>query len=181
LSPYVLNDPGALDPDDAINARFRDAGAGLVPNVQQVNNDRGYAVIGSGALEALFAIPLGWHAVDDGRRTLIFDKDNAAQVNLNLITIDGQSPDQIFTAILQDLAKESPNVEHRVLDLEGNPGMAVRNLVIDGENLQQCYVLLRHLHNENLAVKVRVTADETTLPKALDMTGEIIKYIQFLK
>jgi hypothetical protein len=181
LTPYVLNDPAALDSEDEINKRFRDNGAGLVPNVQHVNHQRGYAVIGSSALEALFAIPLGWHAVDDGRRTLLFDKDNVAQVNLNPMAIDGQSPDQIFTAILQDLAKESPDVEHRVLDLEGNPGLAIRNLVIDGQQLQQCYILMRHPHNDNVAIKVRVTSDEENIARALNMTGEIVKYIQFLQ
>ncbi len=179
--PFILDDATALDENDTINARFRDTGNGLVVRVQQTNPERGYAVIGSGALEALFAVPLGWHVVDDGRRTLIFDRQNVGQVNLTYINIDGQSPDDIFTAIIQDLARENPNVEHRVLDLGGNPSLGVRNLVINGEALQQCYMLVRHPHKENVAVKVRVTADENNIPKLLDMTGEMLKYIQFMK
>jgi hypothetical protein len=173
FTAYALEDAGALALEDPINARFRDAGAGLVPNVLGRDDTRKCVVIGAGALQAMLPIPAGWHAVDDGRRTLLFDKDNRVQVNLNLFTLDGQSPSDIFNAILEGLRQESPAVEHRVFEVEGMNAMQVRNLVIDGESLQQAYLLKRL--GENTGLKIRITASEADLSRAADMTGEILK------
>ena len=180
FTAYALNDPHALDLDEAINARLREAGAGLVPNILSRDEARQCALAGAGALAALLPVPFGWHVVDDGRRTLVFDKNNQVQVNFNLFTIEGKSPSDLFTAIIQDLAKENPDVEHRVFEYEDMNAMQVRNLVIDGENLQQAYLLKRHPHLEHLGIKVRITAAEQNLPRAANMAGDMIKHLRFI-
>jgi hypothetical protein len=177
LRPFALEDPRALDPEETINARFRDAGAGLVPNTLAASE--GCIVVGLGALRAALPIPAGWHAVDDGRRALIFDKGNNVQVNLNLLEIAGRSPADIFNEILDDLRTNSPDLQHREFEVEGHNAMQVRNLLIDGESLQQAYLLRRHPTAENLALKVRVTASEENLPRAMDMTGLMLGGMRF--
>jgi hypothetical protein len=178
MTAYALADAGALDMEDDINARFREAGAGLVPNVLQRDEAKRCVVVGAGAIETLLPVPAGWHVVDDGRRTLVFDRGNRVQVNLNLFRIEGQSPSQIFTEILEGLTKESPGVEHRVMEIEGMNAMQVRNLVIDGESLEQAYLLKRL--GEELGLKVRITATGEDLPRAADMTGEMLKGMRWM-
>lgn len=178
LAAYALADNEALDLEDEINARFREAGAGLVPNVVQRDEAKRCVLVGAGAIETLLPVPAGWHVVDDGRRTLVFDRGNRVQVNFNAFRIEGQSPSQIFTEILEGLAKESPGVEHRVLEIDGMNAMQVRNLVIDGEPLQQAY-LLKQLDGER-GLKVRITAAEEDLPRAADMTGEMLKGMRWV-
>jgi hypothetical protein len=178
LSPYALNDARALDPEEPINKRFREAGAGLVPNVL-AEGAQGI-VVGLGALEAVLPIPRGWHAVDDGRRALIFDGGNNVQVSLNLLEIAGRAPADLFNDSLDDLRKESPNLEHREFETGGFQAMHVRNLTIDGTALQQAYLLRRHPQKEHLALKIRITATEDNLPRAVDMVGVMMSGIRFM-
>jgi hypothetical protein len=176
LSAYALDDAGALDPNDDINARFRDAGAGLVPHMLHRDPAKKCALVGAGAIEALLPVPDGWHVVDDGRRTLLFDRGNKIQVNLNLFTIDNETPSTIFTTIVEGLSKEHPDVEHRAFTVDGMNAMQVRGLVIDGEAIQQAYLLKRLA--ENVALKIRITANEENLPRAADMTSELLRALQ---
>jgi hypothetical protein len=178
LSPFALDDARALDPEEPINKRFRDAGAGLVPNVL-AEGAQG-VVVGLGGIEAALPIPRGWHAVDDGRRALIFDGGNNVQVNLTLLEIAGRSPADIFNETLDDLRKESPNLEHREFETGGFQAMHVRNLVIDGTALHQAYLLRQHPQKEHLALKIRVTATEENLPRAVDMAGAMMSGVRFM-
>jgi len=178
LRPYALDDAGALDPDNAINARFRDAGAGLVPKVLATTATG--VVVGLGAIEAAMPIPAGWHAVDDGKRALIFDSGNNVQVNFTLIEIAGRSPPDIFNEALEDLRTTSPALEHREFEVEGYYAMQVRNVIIDGELLEQAYLLRRHPAREKVALKIRVTASGENLGRAMDMTGVMAGGMQFM-
>jgi hypothetical protein len=179
MSAYAFDDAAALDPEDEINARFRDAGAGLTVNVLARDEAKKCAAVGAGALAAIMPVPFGWHVVDDGRRTLIFDRGNRVQINLTLFPIDGQGPSEIFTAILQGFGDTSPAMEHREFEAAGMNVMQVRNVVIDGETLCQAYFLKRHPHADNLALKVRVTASEADIPTAIDLTAAVVEHLRW--
>jgi len=178
LRPFALDNAKALDPEEPINKRFREAGAGLVPNILAQDEQR--VVIGLGSLEAAVPVPNGWHVVDDGRRALIFDAGNNVQVSLNLLEIAGRSPADIFNESLDDLRKESPDLQHREFEVGGFQAMQVRNVIIDGTTLQQAYLLRQHPQKEHLAMKIRVTATEDNLSRAMDMVGTMMEGIQFM-
>jgi len=125
-------------------------------------------------------IPAGWHAVDDGKRALIFDSGNNVQVNFTLIEIAGRSPPDIFNEALEDLRTTSPALEHREFEVEGYYAMQVRNVIIDGELLEQAYLLRRHPAREKVALKIRVTASGENLGRAMDMTGVMAGGMQFM-
>jgi hypothetical protein len=82
----LADDAASLDPDHPMNASLRDSGVGLVPRVIMVATREKFATVGAAAIEAMFRVPLGWHVIDDGRRTLVFDPDGSVRINLNLRT-----------------------------------------------------------------------------------------------
>jgi hypothetical protein len=168
----LAEDAATLDPDHVINARLRDAGAGLVPRVLRIDADEQYAVVGAGAIEATFHVPFGWHVIDDGRRTLVFDTVGGVQINLNLRPSPSHEITSLLQAIGDELARENPQALFMKLELMGMPCLAVRDLLIDGETLDQAY-LARPSHREDLALVCRVTSDRSNMTRAVD-TAEVI-------
>ena len=78
-------DSAALDEDHAINVRLRDRGIGLVPRIAGLSDTERRATLAAGAIEAEFDVPYGWHVIDDGRRTLVFEPSGRIQIHLDLI------------------------------------------------------------------------------------------------
>jgi hypothetical protein len=178
----LADDAGTLDPEHPINANIRNSGAGLVPNVLETNVAEKWARVAAGAITATFKIPFGWHVIDDGRRTLVFDKGDGTQINLNWIETAGQSPDQVLDAVAADLAAQSPTAVFQKLDLEGLPAMVVRDAVIDGETLAQAYVLRPHPTRKHAYLKIRATTppNPNDLSRAGDLVEIILKDMQFI-
>lgn len=168
----LAEDAATLDPDHVINARLRDAGAGLVPRVLGIAADERYAVVGAGAIEALFHVPFGWHVIDDGRRTLVFDPEGGVQINLNLRAARADQITELLQGIGDELARENPQALFMKLELMGMPCLAVRDLLIDGETLDQAY-LARSSHHEDYALVCRVTSDRANMERAVN-TAEVI-------
>ena len=67
-----------------------------MPRVLAVDEVKKCTLIGSGALQVVMPIPTGWHAIDDGKRTLLFDTNSRAgnmQINFNLFELEpGSTP-----------------------------------------------------------------------------------------
>ncbi len=168
----LAEDAATLDPDHVINARLRDAGAGLVPRVLHIANDEQYAIVGAGAIEATFHVPFGWHVIDDGRRTLVFDPEGGVQINLNLRSAHAEQITELLQGIGDELARENPQALFMKLELMGMPCLAVRDLLIDGETLDQAY-LARPSHREDYALVCRVTSDRANMERAVN-TAEVI-------
>lgn len=79
------DDTTSLDPETSINANLRDRGAGLTPDVVAAHDEQKRATVAAGAIMAQFDVPYGWHVIDDGQRTLVFEPGGKVQINLNLI------------------------------------------------------------------------------------------------
>ena len=172
-------DTRSLDQDKGINQRFRDNGIGLVPRVLAVNEAERFATLGAGAILAKFNVPLGWHAMDDGKRVLVFDADNKIQINISLIDPQGATDDQVLDQILAQITQRSPNVEHLRLDLGGQRTMGVRGIVEDGQALEQAY-LLRHGAPRGLTMLTRVTSVPEDVVRAVDLAGLIHRDMSFV-
>jgi hypothetical protein len=168
----LADDAATLDPEHELNARLRDSGAGLVPRVIRVVTSKKYAVVAAAAIESLFHVPYGWHVIDDGKRTLVFDVKGNVQINLNLRTAAADEITTLLTSIGDELAAENPRALFLKLELLGMPCLAVRDLIIDGEQLDQAY-LARPSHRPNLALVCRVTAARSEMTRAVN-TAEVI-------
>jgi hypothetical protein len=169
----LARDASSLDPNHAINAGIRDSGAGLVPRVVSVDVAAGKATVAAAAIAAVFDLPLGWHAIDDGRRTFVFDPGNQIQVNFNLLFARGgrglPSSDETFRDILADVARQNPDARFQKFDLDGMPAMVVKGQVINGEALEQAYVLRRIAARPDALLKCRATSSAENLVRAGDL------------
>lgn len=165
-------DPSSLDPENAMNARLRDSGAGLTPRVLEVDLKRKLATVGLGAIEAVVRVPLGWHVIDDGKRALVFDAPGKMQINFNLRPGGPDDHIGILTGIGDELAAANPNAEFMKLTIAGMPCLAIRDLPVDGELLQQAY-LVRASRRDELALVCRVTSDDDNMMLAMN-TAEVI-------
>lgn len=172
----LADDASSLDPDHKLNAYFRDNGIGLVPRVLAVNADEKYATIGLGAIVAVTNLPLGWHVIDDGRRSLVFDPGNQIQVNLNVFAQEGTPLEQIADRIVADAAAANPDLQHIHTEIGGLPVLGLRNLTVDGEQLEQAF-LWKDWPNvgPGMLLQVRVTATPSEMVRAMNLAEVIIR------
>jgi hypothetical protein len=168
----LADDAESLDPEHPMNVRLRNSGVGLVPRVIMVASREKFATVGAGAIEALIRVPLGWHVLDDGKRTLVFDADGSVQISLNLRPSAPDGHSALLSAIGEELARDNPQAEFLTLDLMGLPCLAVRDLEVDGSRLDQTY-LVRASNRDDLALVCRVTADRANMTRAMN-TAEVI-------
>ena len=165
----LADDTASLDPDHPINARLRDNGIGLVPRVIMVATREKFASLGAAAIESVFRVPFGWHVIDDGKRTLVFDPGGSVQINLDL---RAATPEALVEHVAGSLARDNPEAQFLKFDFMDMPCLAVRDLDIDGSLLDQAY-LMRPSHREGLTLVCRVTADRENMTRAMN-TAEVI-------
>jgi hypothetical protein len=136
------------------------------------------ARLGAGAIEAVFRLPYGWYAMDDGRRTLIFDGANRIQINLDLRRLDRDS----FTDFARDLVgpylEREPHLPVAVLELgDGIAGAGVQGAHIDGEVLDQVF-LVRAAGRAGCVIVARVTASSADTTRAVNLAGDILARLE---
>ena len=168
----LADDESSLDPDNEINARLRDNGVGLVPRVISVVARSKFAAVGAAAIDSVFRVPFGWHVIDDGKRTLVFDPGGSVQINLDLRPATADAHEALLERIASMLARDNAQAQFLKLELMGLPCIAARDLEIDGERLDQAY-LARPSTHEGLALVCRVTADRENMTRAMN-TAEVI-------
>ncbi|MBS1824038.1 MAG: hypothetical protein JST93_01835 [Acidobacteria bacterium] len=169
----LAEDAGSLDPEHPMNARLRDNGVGLVPRVLSVNLEERYAVVGAGAVEAVFHVPLGWHVVDDGRRTLIFDAGGRIQINLDLRGIGGDGVHGLLEQIEREHEAQQPGIEHVHFHAVGFECLSFRGMVAGEEVLEQTF-LVRQAEREGMALTARVTAKEEDMGMAMNVAEVVL-------
>jgi len=169
----LADDASSLDPENPINANLRANGVGLVPRVIMEATRAKFATVACAAIEAMFRVPFGWHVIDDGKRTLVFDPDGSVQINLDLRSAGPNGHGALLEAIGGELARDNPQAQFMKLDLMGLPCLAVRDLTIDGEQLDQAYLVRESATRGDMALVCRVTADRANMTRAMN-TAEVI-------
>ena len=167
----------SLDPENPINVNIRDSGNGLVPNVKATDQNEKSATVAAGAIMAAFKVPFGWHVIDDGKRTLVFNATGEVQVNLNLFNPEGSTAEVVLDAILAEMQACHPDLLHIRLDLEGIPCLGLRNVREGDDLLEQAY-LITPAYN-GLMLKTRVTANPEWMTRAMNMAGLIVQSISY--
>lgn len=168
----LAEDAASLDHEHPMNARLRNQGAGLVPRLLQVNTQEKYAVVAAGAVESVFHVPLGWHVIDDGRRTLVFDARGRIQINLDLRQAGEGGIHDLMEHIEQEHEAQQPGIAHVHFHAAGLECLAFRALQVGEEVLDQTY-LLRNSHREDMVLVARVTAHEDDMGFAMN-TAEVV-------
>ena len=177
VAPAVLalaEDAASLDPELPFNARLRDNGAGLTPRVLETNSAEKFVVIGAGALVATFKLPFGWHAIDDGKRTLVFDSDGKIQISLNLRRDEGDAR-ALLAQLLAQAREDQPEIEPLLVDFAADlPGLVLRNYRDGDDVLVQAFVV-KHLRDDGFAHVARVTASPDEMSRAMNLVEIILR------
>lgn len=164
----ISKDARSLDPEEPMNARLRNNGAGLTPRVASVDAANRKATVGGGAIGSLIDVPLGWHVIDDGRRVLIFEPTGKVQINLNLIPRQGRSSARMIEEIQAGARQSYPNPE---FTRRGAEGVMIRRIADGSTPIEQLH-LLREA-DANYVLRARITATPDTMEKAAAL-GELI-------
>ncbi|MBL9212358.1 MAG: hypothetical protein JNL92_17995 [Opitutaceae bacterium] len=177
VAPAVLalaDDTASLDPDLPFNVRLRDSGAGLIPRVLETNPAEKSVVIGAGAVAATFKLPFGWHVLDDGKRTLVFDAGGKIQISLNLRRDDGDAR-ALLAGILAQAREDQPAIDPLLVDFSADlPGLVLRNYR-DGDDVLVQAFLVKHLRDDGLAHVARVTASPDDMSRAMNLVEIILR------
>jgi len=179
LAAHALADDAAtLDPEHPVNANLRDRGVGLTPNVVALHDAEQRATLAAGAVLARFDVPYGWHVIDDGRRTLIFDSANQVQINLNLIALDGRGDDAVLDAIEAEARASYPDPEFMRLRSGRIRALGMRNIHDGGEPLEQYHMLVPG-HDGETMLRARVTAAPERSTQACNLAELILESVRF--
>ncbi|MBL8693241.1 MAG: hypothetical protein JNJ88_04015 [Planctomycetes bacterium] len=168
----IADDAGTLDPEHPMNVRMRDAGAGLTPRVLATFPEQKCLRVGAGAIVATFVVPFGWHVMDDGRRTLVYDAGGKIQINMARLRRDGRTDADLLEAIRAE-AMAQPGVEYVRFQAGGLECLALRGIMDRGTRLEQCY-LLKPAPGDSV-VKVRVTATPDDISRAIDLSEVLLR------
>jgi len=113
--------------------------------------------VSSGAIHARFGVPFGWHAIDDGRRVLVFDRSGQVQINLNLLPREGRREDEMLDAIEDEARGSYAAPEFSRIQKGRLHGLGVRGLDDGGQSLEQHHLLVPG-RDEGFVLRARVTA-----------------------
>ncbi len=171
-------DTASLDPEHSINTNLRDRGVGLVPNVVAVRTEARYARVAAGAVIGEFDVPFGWHVIDDGKRTLVFEPSGNVQINLNLMPREGRSNKAILDAIEAETRNEYPHPEFIRLKEGRIHALGARNIA-DGDQPLEQYHLLYPFRDDSMVLRARVTATPDQASDSCNLAEMILDSIAF--
>jgi hypothetical protein len=179
FADYALaNDTTSLDPESSINANLRENGVGLVPNIAATNDTQKRATLGAGAIIAQFDVPYGWHVIDDGKRTLVFEPGGSVQINLNLIPREGRSNAGLLDDIEAQTRSDYPHPEFVRIKEGKIHALGVRNIA-DGDQPLEQYHLLYPFRDDSMVLRARVTATPEQATNANNLAELILESCVF--
>lgn len=166
-----------LDPEHPTNVRLRDARVGLVPRVhEQATATRG-ALVAPAAIVALIRVPAGWHVLDDGMRTLVFDEPGRIQVSLNLREI--RDPDAFLRTLEEEHRRQQRSVQTLITMLDRYPSLLLRGLMVNDEPLEQAFLVHPDgCELEGMMLVARVTATTDDMGDAMELVDGILRSVK---
>ena len=143
LANHALSgDAATFDQEHPTLQRLRDNGIGLAPRVHRVDSGARSVTLACGAIMAFIDAPFGWHAIDDGRRVLVFEPTSQVQLNFSLL----ERPEGGFEALMDALEAQSrsdyPAPEFLRLVFGRVQVLGVRNIADRGEPIEQLHLLV---------------------------------------
>ncbi len=176
---FALADNAAsFDPEAPINANLRDRGAGLVPNLVAVTPADRRASLAAGSILAQLDVPFGWHVVDDGKRTLVFEPGGQVQISLNLLPRNGRSNVGILDELEVQMRADYPAPELMRQHHGKIHALGARNIGDRGQPLEQ-YHLLFPFRDAAQVLRARVTTVPERATEALNLAELVLESCVF--
>ena len=169
----LAGDASTLDQEHPINARLLNNGTGFVPRTVSVDLAGKSARLAAAAVQGIFRVPLGWHVMDDSRRTLVFDAGGRIQVNLSLRAHEGAAITALARQLLEPYLEQQPDLETREFASPGIAGAGVCGVSVAQEILDQVF-LVRDVGCDGAYLVARASATTEDLPRALSLAGDIL-------
>lgn len=177
-SHALADSPATLDPEHPINANLRERGIGLTPNLLAVDAADCRATIGAGALGSVLDVPFGWHALDDGARTLLLDPSNEVQIHLELVPRDDRDNATILDAYESEAMDAYPSPRF-ARHPEGEVfGLAVSGIHAGGEPVEQVH-LFRELRPDGMMIRARITSTPARVDPSTNLAELILRSARY--
>ncbi|MBI5258843.1 MAG: hypothetical protein HY855_20220 [Burkholderiales bacterium] len=163
-----------LAQDHPLNHRWLEQGQGFSPRIRAADEAGGKAWVASIALRAVLELPFGWHPLDDGRRLVLLQPDNAVQISLERLALPEGGLPALLDALEAQVRADHPAPQ--CLRLQSGPvlGLAVRGIADGEQPLEQVHLLLAG-PDDGEALRARVTALPGQISRAADL-GEALLY-----
>lgn len=150
-----------------------------MPNVSSRSDEERRATVAVATLEAELNVPYGWHVIDDGRRTLLFEPGGEVQISLDFLTREGRDDDSLLDALeAEAMASHAAPVVERIDDGDIF-GLGVRN-IHDGQQPVEQYHILRRGYDAPRELRARVTATHERSVKAVKLAALVLESVVFL-
>lgn len=176
---YALShDSISLDEYHEINVNLRNRGVGLVPNIAGLSDEARRATLAAGAIMAQFDVPYGWHVIDDGKRTLVFEPSGKVQISMNLMPREGRSNKAILDDIEAQMREDYPHPEFLRLKEGKIHALGARNIADGTQPLEQ-YHLLYPFRDDSMVLRARVTATPDQATDACNLAELILDSVVF--
>ena len=175
----LADDTASLEREHPINASLRDGGVGLVPNVSSRSDRERRATVAVAALDAELDVPYGWHVVDDGRRTLLFEPEGEVQINFDFLTREGRDDDALLDALEAEARASYAAPDFARLDDGDVFGVGVHD-IHDGEQPLEQFHLLRRGYDAPRELRARVTATPARSEQAVKLAKLVLESAVFL-
>jgi len=174
-------DARSLDPRNKTNRYLiEQRKMGAVPQVIAVSESERWASVELPAVSATAKVPLGWHVLDDGSRSLLFDPVGMVQVNFSLVPAEGRDVDQLIEQTKQQALAGQPERPTLVQEIGEMKLLAVADLRIEGETLDVCWMYTMAPVADELFLQVRVTAPKERMTDAMDLFELLMTGFTFL-
>lgn len=170
-------DASSLNPEHPMNRHLREGGVGQVPRVVALDDALRQASVACGAITAQIDLPYGWHAVDDGRRVLVFDPDGNVEIQLDLRPCEARGLDALLDevqALVQREALAEGGAAPECMRLRNGAmhALCVRGLR-DGEQAIERFDLLVPGPDARRALHARITTTPLLATAAANL-GELL-------
>ena len=166
-----------LQQEHPLQQAWLNQGQGFAPPIRAADEAGGRVWVTSMALQAVLALPTGWHALDDSRRLLLLHPDNSVQISLQRLA----APEGL-SALLDQIEAQARNdyPAPQFLRLQCGPvqGLAVRGIADGAQALEQMHLLLPAA--EGFAVRARATASPAAARLAGDLAEALLHSLQFV-
>ncbi|MFG6428765.1 hypothetical protein [Roseateles sp. LYH14W] len=167
-----------LEQTHPINQALLEQGQGFAPRIQAMDEDNGRAWVVSPALQAVLAVPLGWHLLDDSRRLLLLHPDSSVQISLEQLPAPEGDLQALLGRIEAQARADYPAPQCQRIASGATVGLAVFDIDDGPEPIAQLHLLVAGNEPET-ALRARVTTTREQATMAGDL-GEVLLYgIQF--
>ena len=174
----VSDDSNSLDDDHPMNVNLRNRGVGLIPNIAELSDRERRATLAAGAILAQFDVPYGWHVLDDGKRTLVFEPSGKVQISMNLIPREGREDPAILDEIEHQTRNDYPQPEFTRMAAGRIQALGVRNIA-DGDQPLEQYHMLIAFSDDSRVLRARVTTTPDQATRACNLAELILNSCQF--